>query len=49
MAAVCPGSTATYDCRTSASQEYLGQVKKGEKKVASGALKPHELVEEAMG
>ena len=29
-------------------QEYLEQVKKGEKKIASGALKPHELVEEAM-
>ena len=31
-----------------AVQEYLKQVKKGEKKIASGALKPHELVEEAM-
>ncbi|CAL5227769.1 g10789 [Coccomyxa viridis] len=29
--------------------EYLEQVKKGEKKIASGALQPHELVEEAMG
>ena len=29
-------------------QGYLRQVAKGEKKIASGALKPHELVEEAM-
>ncbi|KAK9812916.1 hypothetical protein WJX72_005760 [[Myrmecia] bisecta] len=28
---------------------YLGKVRSGEKKIASGALKPHDLVQEAMG
>ena len=29
-------------------KEYLGEVRAGKKKIASGALKPHELVGEAM-
>lgn len=29
-------------------KEYLGEVKAGKKKIASGALKPHQLVSEAM-
>lgn len=28
--------------------KYLGDVRAGKKKIASGALKPHELVSEAM-
>ena len=29
-------------------EEYLTEVRAGKKKIASGALKPHELVKEAM-
>lgn len=40
---------ARTDRCNAAVQDYLQQVKKGEKKIASAALKPHELVQEAMG